>query len=127
MLFTLTNIVLATSAISLIFVGVMYLVSMKKTLGKHLPNHSSATLKHVIRSAYSFPLIAFSLLFILGIFVPSLTYTALVAVFVLMSGFAIGRLASMYIDGRPWRFFFIITAIEIIYSLLSAYILFTQY
>lgn len=119
----LSTIVLITAGLSLIVIGYTYLFKFDRVLASLGSKMANLPLRHVLRANYGGTFPAFGILFILGAFIPSLTFSALLVLFVFMAGFAIGRLVSIKLDGRPPLFMLFLTAIEIVYSGLAIYLI----
>jgi hypothetical protein len=78
------------------------------------PNHF-----HVIRAAYGGAYLGMSALFLLGALRPQFRRGSLLAVAILFSGFALGRLVSLLLDGRPVALYLGVLAAEVTFGVLA--------
>ncbi len=100
--------------------GVLYLVSPQMMLEAPAIRLQSVNDHHLVRAAYGGAFIGTAALFLLGAFRQPFQQTSLVAVCVLLSGFALGRLVSIAVDGRPVPLYLGILAAEVFFAGLAA-------
>lgn len=74
---------------------------------------------HVIRAAYGGAYIGIAALFLLGAWRPAHRQTSLLAVLILFSGFAFGRLVSIALDGLPVPLYLGVLSAELCFALLA--------
>lgn len=67
--------------------------------------------------------LGFTLLFLLGILMPSLWYTASLSNIVFMGGLGLGRTISLFADGLPSQFYLIGGFLELLLAVLGLIIL----
>ena len=94
--------VLSLSALMLVFVGVMRLSNPIKTYLKNsgIRLENDASLLNEMRGVSAVMLSA-GIIIALGIFIEKLTFTSQFIASLIFIGFAIGRLISLKIDGKP--------------------------
>ena len=121
----LGTLLLVSAGVGVIVIGLVYLTRLEWVLSQTGRSNivKTATLKNVLRSNYGGTFPAFGVLFLFGAFVPELKFTALVCLLVFMAGFAVGRIVSIVVDGKPSPFLLLITATEVLYSALCIYLL----
>ena len=95
-------VILSLSALMLVFVGAMRLNNPIKTYLKNsgIKLENDASLLNEIRGVSTIMLSA-GLILTLGIFIEKLTFTSLFIASLIFLGFAIGRLVSLKVDGKP--------------------------
>ncbi|MEQ9265981.1 MAG: DUF4345 domain-containing protein [Balneolaceae bacterium] len=95
-------VILALSALLLLFVGTMRLFNPIKTYlnSSGIKLENDADLLNEIRGISAVMLCA-GIIIVLGIFVPTITFTSFVVGSLIFVGFAIGRLISISADGKP--------------------------
>lgn len=95
-------ITLSVSGILLLLIGAMRLSKPIKTYlnNSGIKLEKEANLLNEIRGVSSVQLFA-GIIILLGIFVPKLTFTSFVVAVLIFIGFAIGRVISFSIDGKP--------------------------
>ncbi len=95
-------ITLSLSGLLLLFVGAMRLSNPVKTYLKNsgIKLEKEVNLLNEIRGLSSVQLFG-GIIILLGILVPKLTFTSFVVAALIFIGFAIGRLLSINLDGKP--------------------------
>lgn len=121
----LSSLVLASAGIGMLVIGLTYLFRLDIIIASLAIKADSTAIRHVLRANYGGTFPAFAILFILGAFIPALTFSALIALLCFMAGFAIGRIVSFKLDGRAALFMYVLTLVEIVYSVLALYLLVT--
>jgi len=95
-------ITLSLSGLLLLLVGIMRLSNPIKTYLKNsgIKLENDANLLNEMRGISSVQLFG-GIIILLGIFIPQLTFTSFVVASFIFLGFAIGRIISIGIDGKP--------------------------
>ena len=95
-------ITLSLSSLLLLFVGIMRLSNPIKTYLKNsgIKLENDVNLLNEMRGASSVQLFG-GIIILLGIFIPQLTFTSFVIATLLFLGFALGRVISIAVDGKP--------------------------
>lgn len=120
----LKNLVLITASAGIALIGLGYIVSPDFMLGLYGIEITSVNGLNMIRGAYGGLFIAFSILFLLGVIFPGFSAPSLLALFTFMSGFTLGRFLGLYLDGEPSPLILGLIFLEVIYSVLSGYLLY---
>lgn len=120
----LKNFVLVSASVGIGLIGVGYLVSPDFMYGLYGIEITSVNEFSMVRGAYGGLFVTFSILFLLGAIYPGLFVSSLVGLFTFMFGFALGRLSALLIEGEPSLIILGLILFEIIYSILSGYLLF---
>lgn len=100
--------------------GVLYLVDPQMMLEAPAIKLQSIDDHHLVRAAYGGAFIGTAVLFLLGAFRSAFQQTSLIAACVLLSGFALGRIVSIAVDGRPVPLYLGILAAEVFFAGLAA-------
>lgn len=97
-----TTVILSLSALMLVFVGLMRLNNPIKTYLKNsgIKLENDTSLLNEMRGVSAVMLCA-GILISFGIFIEKLTFTSLCIAALIFIGFAIGRLISLKVDGKP--------------------------
>lgn len=119
----LKNTVLLTASCGIGGIGLAYLIAPQFMYGLYGVGIESVNASNMVRGAYGGLFVAFSGLFALGVVRPGLANPALVGLLTFMSGFALGRLVSIVVDGLPSLLVLGLLALELCYSLLAAALL----
>ena len=119
----LTTITLLSAAIPLFIIGSLYLFSLDRVAEYWKHPFTNVNMKSIVRSAYGGLFPAYGFLFLLGAFIPSLEFAALVSLLLFMGGFLIGRIVSIMQDGWPAAFIIQLTVIEAVYVVVCGYLL----
>lgn len=95
-------VILSLSSLMLLLVGIMRLSNPVKTYLKNsgIKLENDASLLNEMRGVSAVMLLA-GVIIALGIFVEKLTFTSLFIASLIFVGFAIGRLISVKVDGKP--------------------------
>ncbi len=95
-------ITLSLSGLLLFFVGAMRLSNPIKTYLKNsgIKIENEVNLLNEVRGISSVQLFG-GIIILLGIFIPKLTFASFVVAILIFIGFAIGRLVSIGLDGKP--------------------------
>jgi len=95
-------IILSLSGLLLLFVGIMRLSSPIKTYLKNsgVKLENDVNLLNEMRGSSSVQLSVGGII-LLGIFIPQLTFTSFVIAALFFLGFALGRIISIGVDGKP--------------------------
>jgi len=98
----LNIVILSLSSLMLFFVGAMRLSNPIKTYAKNsgITLENDINLLNEMRGVSSVMLFA-GVIILLGIIIPEMTITSMVVAILIFLGFAIGRLLSFGIDGKP--------------------------
>ena len=100
--------------------GVLYLVAPQMMLDVPAIRLQSVNDHHLVRAAYGGGFLGMAALFLLGAVKAGHARTSLLAVAFLLPGFAVGRVYSIVVDGRPTPLFLGVLAAEICFALLAA-------
>ena len=119
-------ITLSLSGLLLLFVGVMRLSNPIKTYLKNsgIKLEKEVNLLNEIRGLSSVQLFG-GIIILLGIFVPKLTFTSFVIATLIFIGFAIGRIISIRVDGKPNKQLIQGLIFELIFGVVNIFCLFT--
>lgn len=117
------NLLLISASLAIGFVGLAYLSSADAMYGRYGIEIMSTNEYNMVRGAYGGLFLAFACLFLLGALVTRFEFSALVAVFTFMLGFAIGRLMSITVDGMPTNTIMGLLIFEILYAVAAAFYL----
>ncbi|MCL6294896.1 DUF4345 domain-containing protein [Jejuia spongiicola] len=95
-------VILSLSALMLVFVGIMRLTNPIKTYLKNsgIKLENDASLLNEMRGV-SAVMLSGGIIIALGIFIEKLTFTSHCIASLIFVGFAIGRLISLKVDGKP--------------------------
>lgn len=74
---------------------------------------------HIIRAAYGGAYLGMAFLFLLGAVKPDFTRFSLIAIAVLFSGFALGRIFSIAVDGLPVPLYLGVLTAEVFFTILA--------
>jgi len=99
---TIKIVILSLSSLLLLFVGAMRLINPIKTYLKNsgIKLANDVNLLNEMRGVSALMLTG-GILILLGIFIPQFTFTSFVVASLTFLGFAIGRLLSIGLDGKP--------------------------
>ena len=118
------KILLISASLGIGLIGLGYLVSPELMYSLYNIEISGTNQFNMVRGAYGGLFSGFAVLFLVGAFQQKFECTALVSLFVFMSGFAIGRVSGILFNGLPSALILCLLAFEIFYSACSAYCLF---
>lgn len=95
-------VILSLAGLMLLFVGTMRLINPIKTYSKNsgIELENNVNLLNEMRGVSSLMLCG-GIIILLGTFIPVLTFTSFTVASLIFIGFAIGRLISIAVDGKP--------------------------
>lgn len=103
----------------MLVVGALHLIAPQMMMEAPAIDLTSTNHFHVIRAAYGGAYLGIAVLFLLGLVQGSLREASLVAVAVIFSGFAFGRLVSIAMDGLPVVLYLAVLAFEVTFAILA--------
>jgi hypothetical protein len=115
----LGTIALAGAGGMMLVVGGLHLVAPQMMMEAPMIELSSTNHHHVIRAAYGGAYLGIAALFLLGFANRGLRASSLLAVTVLFSGFALGRLVSIAVDGLPVGLYLGVLAFEVTFAVMA--------
>ena len=115
----LGTIALAGAGGMMLVVGGLHLVSPQMMMEAPMIELTSTNHYHVIRAAYGGAYLGIAALFLLGLANRDLRASSLMAVTVLFSGFALGRLVSIAVDGLPVGLYLGVLAFEVTFAVMA--------
>lgn len=115
----LGTIALAGAGGMMLVVGGLHLVAPQMMMEAPMIELTSTNHHHVIRAAYGGAYLGIAALFLLGLANRGLRASSLLAVTVLFSGFALGRLVSIAVDGLPVGLYLGVLAFEVIFAVVA--------
>lgn len=103
----------------MLVVGALHLLAPQMMMNE--PGIELTTINHfhIIRAAYGGAFLGIASLFLLGVVKPDFTRFSLVAIAVLFSGFALGRIFSIAVDGLPVPRYLGVLAVEVFFAILA--------
>jgi hypothetical protein len=104
------------AGLMMLVVGALHLINPQMMMNTPGVELSTVNHLHIIRAAYGGSYLGMACLFILGALGRIDRQFALVSVLILFSGFALGRLVSMALDGRPVSLYFGVLAAELFFA-----------
>lgn len=107
------------AGLMMLIVGGLHLIAPQMMMEAPAIQLTTVNHRHIIRAAYGGAYLGIAALFLLGLLRPHLRAFALVAVAVLFSGFAFGRLVSIALDGVPVGLYLAVLAFEMIFAVLA--------
>lgn len=113
------TIALGGAGAMMVIVGALHLVAPQMMMAAPGIELSSTNHLHVIRAAYGGAYLGIAALFLAGLASRPLRGAALLAVTVLFSGFAFGRLVSIGLDGVPVALYLGVLAFELSFAALA--------
>ena len=116
---TLGTLVLAGAGGIMLIVGAQHLVAPQMMMDTPMMDLTSTNHFHVIRAAYGGAYLGIAALFLLGLVVRGQRGASLLAVTVLFSGFAFGRLVSIAVDGWPVGLYLGVLTVEVVFAALA--------
>jgi hypothetical protein len=119
----LNTIVLGSAGAGIAAIGATYLLAPNLLLNVYGFSLQSVSEANLFRGAYGGVFIAFALLVCAGVFKESVATPAQFALLTFMGGFALGRMASMAIDGMPHLLLVVIFVVEVAYALAAVHLL----
>jgi hypothetical protein len=100
----------------MLVVGTLHIVVPQMMMEPPAIELTSVNHLHLVRAALGGAFVGIATLFLLGLVAQTMRASALLAVFVLFSGFAFGRLVSIFVDGIPVGMFLGILSFELIFA-----------
>ena len=119
----LKAIALLSASLGIGVIGLGYLFSPQMMYGLYGIGLETVNEANMVRSAYGGLFLGFAVLFFLGARRDQLATPALVALLTFMSGFALGRIVSVLVDGVPAPLILLLIVFEITYAALAGYLL----
>lgn len=119
----LNSFVLGSAGAGIAAIGAIYLVAPDLLLNVYGFPLQSVSEANLFRGAYGGVFLAFALLFCAGALREHMARPAQYALLAFMAGFALGRAASMVLDGMPHALLVVIFAVEVAYALAALYLL----
>lgn len=103
----------------MLVVGALHLVAPQMMMRE--PNIALTTVNHfhIVRAAYGGAYLGMAALFLAGLFDAALRRASLVAVALLFSGFAFGRVVSIIVDGLPVTLYAAVLGFELLFAALA--------
>ena len=111
--------VLAVAGLMMVVIGVLHLFAPQMMMATPGIELTSTNHFHVVRAAYGGAYIGIGVLFLAGLLRESLRRSSLLAVAVIFSGFALGRLVSIVLDGTPVALYLAVLAFELACAVLA--------
>lgn len=115
--------VLMSAAFGLGSIGLGYVVAPQWMYGLYGITLDSVNEANMVRSAYGGVFVAVAVLFFMGALRATLEKAALIALLTFMSGFAVGRIVSVCVDGVPSWLVLSLIALEVCYAALAMWLL----
>jgi uncharacterized membrane protein YjjP (DUF1212 family) len=115
---------LLSAALGIGTIGCGYVIAPQFMFGLYGISLQSVNELNMVRSAYGGLFVGFAVLFLLGAIRPLLSRPAMYALFTFMAGFAVGRIVSVVVDGRPSMLIAALMVLEVSYASAAAYFLF---
>ncbi len=115
----LGTIALAGAGCMMLVVGGLHLVAPQMMMEAPMIELTSTNHHHIIRAAYGGAYLGIATLFLLGLANRGLRASSLLAVTVLFSGFAFGRIVSIAVDGLPVGLYLGVLAFEVIFAVMA--------
>ena len=115
----LGSIALAGAGGMMLVIGGLHLVAPQMMMNTPMIDLTSTNHFHIIRAAYGGAYLAIAALFLMGLLNHGLRRFSLLAVAVLFSGFAMGRLVSLAVDGLPVALYLGVLAFELTFAALA--------
>jgi hypothetical protein len=116
---TMLRFTLWGAGLMMLVVGGLHLVAPQMMMTEPGIALTSTNHFHVIRAAYGGAYLGMAALFLLGAICAAYQSTSLLAVAILFSGFALGRLVSIVVDGMPVPLYLGVMAAEIFFASLA--------
>jgi hypothetical protein len=107
---------MAGAALMMLIPGVLYLLVPQFMLATPHIQLTSVNEFHAFRSAYGGGFLGIAVLFGAGVLFRKFEQTSLLAIVLILSGFALGRIYSMAVDGIPSPLFIAVLAAEIFFA-----------
>lgn len=104
------------AGLMMLVVGALHLINPQMMMNTPGVELSTVNYLHIVRAAYGGSYLGMACLFLLGAFGRIDRHFALLSVVVLFSGFAVGRLVSIALDGPPVGLYFGVLAAELFFA-----------
>ena len=108
------------AGLMMLVVGALHLINPQMMMNTPGVALSTVNHLHLIRAAYGGSYLGMACLFILGALGRIDRHFALVSVLILFSGFALGRVVSMAVDGPPVGLYFGVLAAELFFAVCAS-------
>lgn len=115
--------VLIGAALMMFIPGLLYLVAPQMMLEPPAIKLQTINDNHLVRAAYGGGFLGIAALFILGVVQRVYERTSLLAIALLLFGFALGRVFSIVVDGTPAVLFLGVLIAELIFGSLAVVVL----
>ncbi|MGE3646343.1 MAG: DUF4345 family protein [Beijerinckiaceae bacterium] len=110
---------LAGAGLMMLVVGALHLIAPQMMMDEPGIKLTSVNHFHVIRAAYGGAYMGIASLFLYGLVRKSFQQASLVAVAFLFSGFAFGRIFSIFADGIPVALYLAVLTFELLFATLA--------
>lgn len=117
----MSKITLIGAGLMMLVIGALHLVAPQMMMETPNIQLTSVNHRHVIRTAYGGAYLGIAALFLLGLAWAEQRRTSLLAVALLFSGFAFGRLISIFVDGLPVALYLAVLAFELVFAALAIF------
>lgn len=107
------------AGLMMLVVGALHLLAPQMMMQEPGIALTSTNHLHVIRAAYGGAYLGMAALFLWGLWRPALRPASLLAVAILFSGFALGRLISIALDGLPVGLYLGVLSAELFFAVLA--------
>ncbi len=115
----MTRFTLIGAGLMMLIIGTLDLVAPQMMMEAPNIRLTSVNHLHIIRAAYGGAYLGMGVLFLLGLARPEFTKASLLAVAILFSGFAFGRIYSIAADGLPVPLYLAVLAFEVLFATLA--------
>jgi hypothetical protein len=113
------TIALGGAGLMMLVVGALHLIAPQMMMNTPAIELTTVNQQHIIRAAYGGAYLGIAAVFLLGLFRRDLRHSSLLAVLILFSGFAFGRLVSLAADGVPVALYLGVLAFEVTFAALA--------
>lgn len=113
------KIVLFGAGLTMLVVGSLHLFAPQMMMKEPGIELTTINHLHVIRAAYGGAYLGFAALFLLGAVNPNFSRFSLVAIALVFSGIALGRIFSIAMDGLPVPRYLGVLSVEIFFTILA--------
>ena len=108
------------AGLMMLVVGALHLINPQMMMNTPGVELSTVNHLHIIRAAYGGSYLGLACLVLLGALGRIDRHFALVSVLILFSGFALGRVVSMAVDGPPVGLYFGVLAAELFFAVCAS-------
>lgn len=116
----MAKIALWGAGLMMLAVGLLHLVAPQTMMQEPRIALTSANHFHIVRAAYGGAYLGIAALFLMGAIRPERRAASLLAVALLFSGFALGRIVSIAADGVPVALYLAVLVFEVVFAALAA-------